>query len=139
GSEISHRVKYWIRPDIDNRIKEGAIKAYFNSIVKEITPTTISIHTPEGVVTIENDHVLAMTGYQPDFSFLRKIGIEIADDETMRPTYDPNSHETNMPNIYLAGVVCGGMHTSKWFIENSREHAEVIVKELVHRKTLMGV
>lgn len=134
GNEISPRVKYWIRPDIENRIKEGAIKAYFNSTVKAITPTTVEINTPEGVVSIENDHVLAMTGYQPDFSFLQKIGIEIADDETKRPSHDTNSHESNMPNIFLAGVICGGMHTSKWFIENSRGHADVIIGEIARRK-----
>ena len=133
GKEISPRVKYWIRPDIENRIKEGAIKAYFNATVKEITPTTVIINTPDGEVSLENDHVLAMTGYQPDFSFLHKIGIDIAADETKRPEHNDCTHETNMPNIYLAGVVCGGMHTSKWFIENSRDHATVIIDQIVNR------
>lgn len=134
GEKISDRVKYWIKPDIENRIKEGAINAYFNSKIKEITETEVIIQTPKGEVTLENDHVLAMTGYQPDFSFLRKIGIDLADDEIKRPSHDAETHETNLPNIYLAGVVCGGMHTTKWFIENSRKHADVIIEEIVKKK-----
>jgi len=131
--EISKRVKYWVRPDIENRIKEGAIKAYFNSNVKEITEDAVIIDTPEGEVSIENEHVLAMTGYQPDFSFLSKIGIHLATDETKRPEHNSETYETNLPNLYLAGVVCGGMHTTKWFIENSRAHADVIVKQIAAR------
>ena len=134
GDEISHRVKYWIKPDIDNRIKEGSIKAYFNASIKEIRKNEVVINTPKGDVTIENDHVLAMTGYQPDFSFLRKIGIELAEDEVRRPEHDAETHETNLPNIYLAGVVCGGMHTTKWFIENSRKHADIIIEQIVNKQ-----
>ena len=133
SGEISSRVKYWIKPDIDNRIKEGSIKAYFNSELKKITEKTVEIATPEGLVTLENDFVLAMTGYKPDFDFLAKIGIELDDDNCLRPAHSDDTYETNIPNLYLAGVVCGGMKTSRWFIENSREHAEVVLKQIADR------
>lgn len=130
GSEIGRRVKYWVRPDIDNRIAEGSIKAYFNSAVTEIHEKEIVVQTPEGVVTLENDWVLSLTGYQPNLSFLQKIGIELSEDEVRKPTYDEESHETNVPGVYLAGVICGGMNTHRLFIENSREHAEKIVADI---------
>lgn len=134
SSEISQRVKYWIRPDIENRIKEGSIDAYFNSKIHKITPTTVEIDTPEGIVTVPNEHVLAMTGYQPDFQLLRKMGIDLAADESKKPSYDEDTHETNVKGLYLAGVVCGGMHTSKWFIENSRVHAQTIMEHIAEKK-----
>jgi thioredoxin reductase (NADPH) len=130
GSEISHRVKYWVRPDIINRIAEGSIKAYFNSSLEEITPTTVVIRTPEGQISIQNDFVLAMTGYLPNFGFLRNIGVECSLDELQLPTHSEETMETNVPNVYLAGVVCGGMNTHSYFIENSRVHAEKIVKHI---------
>ena len=128
--EINQRVKYWVRPDIDNRIKEGSITAHFESSITEINERTVEIMTPEGPKTLENDFVLAMTGYQPDFTFLRKVGVEIGADEFMTPKYDEQTMETNVENIYLAGVICGGLKTNSWFIENSRVHAEMIVEDL---------
>lgn len=130
GSEIGQRVKYWVRPDIDNRIKEGSIKAYFNSTVKEIREKDVVITTPEGEVTIPNDWVLALTGYQPNLGFLKSVGIRLSKDEVMKPEYNEDTHETNMPHIYLAGVICGGMNTHRLFIENSREHAVKILHHL---------
>lgn len=130
ATEIGQRVKYWVRPDVENRIKEGSIKAYFSSFIKEIREEEVAIQTPEGIVTIENDWVLSMTGYQPDLPFLKKIGIELYSDETCKPTYDEETHESNKKNIYLAGVICGGMNTHRLFIENSREHAVKILKNI---------
>ncbi|MFO7447955.1 MAG: YpdA family putative bacillithiol disulfide reductase [Ignavibacteriaceae bacterium] len=123
---IKDSVKYWVRPDIENRIKEGSIKAYFNSVLTEIREDEVDIQTPAGKVTIKNDFVLAMTGYHPDYSFLEKIGLEISSDYSKIPCFHPETFETNKKNIFLAGVVCGGMETGKYFIENSREHAEKI-------------
>ncbi len=129
--EISPKVKYWVKPDVENRIKEGTIKAYFDSKITEIKPHEIAVSTPKGEVTIENDFVLAMTGYQPDFTFLRNCGISIGNDDNKTPTYDPETMETNVKGIYLAGVICGGLQTNKWFIENSRVHAEMILKHIM--------
>lgn len=134
GEAISHRVKYWVKPDIENRIKEGSIKAYFNSTIHAIRPDEVDIQTPEGVVTEENDFVLAMTGYKPDYSWLGNIGVCVSNDEVMLPERDENTFESNLPNIYLAGTVCGGMNTNKWFIENSIEHAAVIIGSIADRK-----
>ncbi len=128
--QIGERVKYWVRPDIINRIEEGNIKAYYNSSIAAIRETQADIQTPEGMVTIENNFVIAMTGYKPDFALLKKFGINLSDDEKKIPEYDPETMETNQKGIYLAGVVCGGMDTHKWFIENSREHADKIVKHI---------
>jgi thioredoxin reductase (NADPH) len=128
--EVGSRVKYWAKPDIENRIKEGSIKAFFNAEVSEIREYEIDIKTPEGIVTIENDYVIAMTGYQPNLDFLRKIGITLSADEVMRPTYNEETQETNLPNVYLAGVICGGMDTHTLFIENSRVHAVKIIEKI---------
>jgi len=130
GNQVGERVKYWVRPDIVNRITEGSIKTYFNSTIKEIREKEVEISTPEGFVTIENDWVLAMTGYQPNLSFLKKIGIHLTDDEIMKPSYDEGSYETNVKNVFIAGVICGGMNTHRLFIENSREHAEKIIRKI---------
>lgn len=130
GEGVGERVKYWAKPDIENRIKEGSIKAYFNSEVEEITEDSVIIKTPEGVVKIENDWVISMTGYQPNLAFLKKVGINLSADEIMKPQYDENSMETNLQNIYLAGVICGGMNTHSLFIENSRVHAERIIEKI---------
>lgn len=132
GTEIGQRVKYWVRPDIENRIKEGSIKAYFNSSVTAIREHEVDIMTPGGLITIPNDWVLAMTGYQPNLDFLHKIGIELSDDEVRKPVYDEETHETNKPHVYLAGVICGGMNTHRLFIENSREHAVKIISKIRH-------
>ncbi len=131
--EIGERVKYWVKPDIENRIKEGSIKAYFNSTVMAIRETEVDVQTPEGLITIPNDWVIAMTGYQPDLSFLQKLGIELSDDEVRKPVIDDSTHETNIPGIFLAGVICGGMNTHRLFIENSREHAENIIQTIRER------
>jgi thioredoxin reductase (NADPH) len=130
GNEIGNRVKYWVKPDIENRIKEGSIKAYFHSTLQAIRETEVDIQTAAGMITIPNDYVIAMTGYQPQFDFLRKIGIQLSNDEKLQPFYDPESMETNLKNVYLAGVVCGGMDTHVWFIENSREHAVRIINHI---------
>ena len=129
-SEIGERVKYWVRPDIVNRIKEGSIKVYFNTSLAEVRENEVDIIGPDGKITIQNDFVLAMTGYQPDLSFLKKLGINISKDEQQIPEHNPETMETNMKGIYLAGVICGGMNTHAWFIENSRVHAEKIIKQL---------
>lgn len=128
--EVGERVKYWVRPDIINRIKEGSIKAYFNSTIAAIREKEVDIATPEGLVTIDNDWVIAMTGYQPDLSFLEKVGIQLSGDEIRKPFYDNNTHETNIKGIYVAGVICGGMDTHSLFIENSREHAIKIIDNI---------
>lgn len=130
--EINPRVKYWVRPDIDNRIAEGSIKAYFESNITKIEELSIDIQTPKDLLTIPNDFVLAMTGYQPDFSFLKHLGVMIGDDEFKTPVYDEQTMETNVPGVYLAGVICGGLKTNAWFIENSREHAELIINHIAH-------
>ncbi|QDW21891.1 YpdA family putative bacillithiol disulfide reductase [Flavobacterium sp. KBS0721] len=126
-NEINNRVKYWVKPDIENRIAEGSIKAYFESNITEILENEVEIATPTGKVTIENDFVLALTGYKPDLTFLEKMGIQLSDDELKTPQYNPETMETNVAGLFLAGVVCGGMQTHKWFIENSRIHANMIV------------
>jgi thioredoxin reductase (NADPH) len=127
---IGKRVKYWVKPDIENRIKEGSIKAYFHSHVKAIRENEVDVLTPEGMITLKNDFVLALTGYQPNFNFLEKAGITLTRDAKKHPTYNPETMETNMPGIYLAGVVCGGMDTHVWFIENSRDHADKIITHI---------
>lgn len=128
--EIGERVKYWVRPDIVNRINEGSINVYFESTIHEIKEHEVIIQTPEGMITLENDWVIAATGYQPNLSFLSSIGIELSNDEISKPMYDEQTHETNVDNIYLAGVICGGMNTHRLFIENSREHAHQIVQSI---------
>ena len=129
-SEIGERVKYWARPDIVNRIEEGSIKAYFNSEITRIDAHTVDIRTPEGLVTVENDYVVAATGYQPNFELLEQLGVALSDDARRIPVYDPETQESNQSGIYLAGVVCGGMQTHVWFIENSRVHAGKIVRDI---------
>jgi bacillithiol disulfide reductase len=124
--KIKDGVKYWVKPDIENRIKEGSIQAYFNSVLTEIRENEVDIKTPEGNITIQNDFVFAMTGYHSDYSLLEKIGVEISKDENKVPCFDPETFETNIENLFLAGVVCSGMDTGKWFIENSRYHASSI-------------
>lgn len=137
GPEVGSRVKYWVRPDIINRIEEGSIKAYYNSTVKEIKPHEITINSPEGEITLENDFVLALTGYRPNFAFLKKLGITLSDDSKRLPTYDPETMETNVDGLFLAGVICGGMETHKWFIENSRIHAPIIMKAIKQKKAVI--
>jgi len=130
GEGIGKRVKYWVKPDIENRVAEGSIKAHFNSLLLEIREKEVDIQTPSGIITILNDYVIATTGYKPDFDLLRNSGIELSCDDLLTPSYDAESMESNLPNVYLAGVVCGGMNTHVWFIENSRIHAEMIVNRI---------
>ena len=127
---LSDSVKYWVKPDVENRIEEGSIKSYFNSNITKIEYDKIYVSTPEGEKVLENDFVLAMTGYQPHFSFLSKLGIELGEDEYKTPVHNPETMETNIEGIYLAGVICGGLKTNKWFIENSRDHASIIFSNI---------
>lgn len=134
GPEVGERVKYWVRPDILNRINEGSITAYYNTTVREIRERELVLESPDEEQKIENDWVLALTGYMPNFEFLEKLGIILSDDEKKLPTYDPETMETNVAGLYLAGVICGGMETHKWFIENSRIHAQLIVDAILDKK-----
>jgi len=127
---LSDSVKYWVKPDVENRIEEGSIKSYFNSNITKIEEDKIFISTPDGEKILDNDFVLAMTGYQPDFLFLKKLGIELGDDEYKTPVHNPETMQTNIEGIYLAGVICGGLKTNKWFIENSRDHASIIFSNI---------
>lgn len=131
-SEIGQNVKYWSKPDIDNRIKEGSIKAYFNSQIQEISETEVRFISSDGVKCIKNDFVLAMTGYKPNFELLESLGVQFNRDEYRTPIYDPKTMESSAPGVYLAGVVCGGLKTNKWFIENSREHAPLIIENIIN-------
>jgi thioredoxin reductase (NADPH) len=128
--EIGSNVKYWVKPDIENRIKANEIKAWFGSTVKEIHENEVIIDTPEGEIVVDNDFVLAMTGYLPDFSFLQSLGVALGTDEMKTPVHNIDTMETNVSGVYLAGVICGGLQTNKWFIENSREHAVKIINHL---------
>jgi len=132
--EIGERVKYWVRPDIINRLAEGSIKGLFNAKLVEIKETEVIIETPEGNQSLENDFVLLLTGYRPNFEFLKQIGISLSQNELLIPQYDPETMESNVKGIYLAGVICGGMETHKWFIENSRIHAGIIVEDISQKK-----
>tara|TARA_R100000406_G_scaffold78630_2_gene59522 strand:- start:28 stop:996 length:969 start_codon:yes stop_codon:yes gene_type:complete len=133
GPNIGERVKYWVKPNIENRIEEGSIKAYFNAEIKEIRESEVIISTPEGDITIPNDFVVALTGYQPNLEFLRNIGISLSEDGKYLPQYNPETMESNVEGVYLAGVICGGMETHKWFIENSRIHAAMIASDIVKK------
>jgi len=133
SSEISPRVKYWVRPDIENRINLGEIDVLYNSNIVEITESTAIISTPSGAIEIPNDFVLALTGYRPNFTLLKSFGIELNESNAMIPVHNPKTMETNIPNLYLAGVVCGGLNTHLWFIENSRVHAEMIINTILSR------
>lgn len=130
GEGIGKRVKYWVRPDIINRIKEGSITAYFNSEISEIKDKTLTFNSAEGLKTIPNDFVVALTGYKPNFDLLHQLGIEFSEDEKRLPTYNPETMQSNVEGVYLAGVICGGMETHKWFIENSRIHAKLIAEHI---------
>ena len=133
GAGLSDKVKYWIKPDLENRIRDGAIRAYFNTAVTEITPTHLVLKTPEGAISIENDWVLAMTGYEPDFPMLERFGLSFEDDSWRTPVHNPQTMETSRKGVYLAGVVCGGKRTNVWFIENSRVHADQIVHHILEQ------
>ncbi|WP_426058379.1 YpdA family putative bacillithiol disulfide reductase [Hymenobacter sp. B1770] len=137
GPEVSNSVKYWIRPDLVNRIAEGRIKAYFNTTVTAITPEAIEILTPEGPLTIATNFVYALTGYHPDEALLGRLGVEPDPaDEARAPLFDPTTHETTRPGLYVAGTVCGGRATSRWFIENGRHHAQLIAAHVAARQAV---
>jgi thioredoxin reductase (NADPH) len=131
GDEVDENVKYWVRPDVMNRIKEGSIRAIKNSKVIEILPTEVRLATPEGEICLPNDWVLALTGYRPNFGLLDQLGVQLSLDEKRQPCYDQTNQESNVPGVYLAGVVCGGLNTREFFIENSISHAEAIVQDIV--------
>ncbi len=133
-NEIGDNVKYWVRPDIINRIKEGSIPAFFNSEIIEIKKESIIIKTKKGIKEIKNDFVLAMTGYEPNFKLLEEIGVNFKKDKYRTPKYNSKTMESNVKGAYLAGVVCGGYKTNKWFIENSREHAPIIMNSIKKNK-----
>jgi thioredoxin reductase (NADPH) len=133
GNKLYQKVKYWILPNIENRIKAGEIQAYFNTTVKEISAKEVVLLTPDGEKVIENDFVLAMTGYKPNYPFLEKLGIKINEDEDKKPVMNPDTFESNLKNVYLAGVVQAGLLTSKLFIENTRHHGEIIIKDILDR------
>jgi thioredoxin reductase (NADPH) len=135
GQAISDSVKYWIKPDVENRIKSGEVKAYFSSRVVEICPDKVRILAPEAEITVKSDFVFALTGYHPDYEFLRSLGVEITSKEC-RPKCDPQTLESNVPGIYLAGVVVAGSRTSEIFIENGRFHGRQIAAD-VARKLLV--
>ncbi len=130
GNQIGERVKYWVKPDIENRIAEGAIQAFFNATIQEITPHSVRFNYQGESKEIPNDFVLALTGYEPNFEFLERMGIEFENDEFRTPSHLPATMETNVKGVYLAGVICGGLQTNKWFIENSRVHAEIIMNTI---------
>jgi len=134
---IDDTVKYWLKPDIENRIEEGSIQAYFNSEVSAVAPDALVIDTADGPEEIDNDFVLAMTGYRPNYALLESFGIDVEDDEARTPVHDEEGEtfETNRPGLYLAGTICGGCDTSRWFIENGRFHAEKIMDHASTRLT----
>ncbi len=132
-SEIKPSIKYWVKPDIENRIKENSIKAFFNSEIIEIKEKSAIVKTPAGIMEIENDFVFAMTGYHPDKIFLKKIGIDL--DENDNALFNKETFETNRKGIYVAGVVCSGLNTDKYFIENSIEHSKIIIDDIVNRES----
>ncbi|AZQ42810.1 YpdA family putative bacillithiol disulfide reductase [Nonlabens ponticola] len=139
GNSIGDRVKYWVKPDIENRIKEDSIAAYFNAEITQIKAKSI-VFTQNGEThEIANDFVVALTGYKPNFNFLKMLGVELEGGRKI-PNYDPRTMQTNVSGIYLAGVICGGLDTHKWFIENSRVHAELIIKNITNSQNeLAGV
>ncbi|MGB8775522.1 MAG: NAD(P)-binding domain-containing protein, partial [Terriglobales bacterium] len=129
GSRIHDHVKYWVRPDIENRIKAGEIGAHFNSTVLEIGTDYVALQTPSGPLHLKNDFVFALTGYHPDYDFLRSVGIDLSS-EQMRPVCDPENLESNVPGIYVAGVIVAGSRTNEIFIENGRFHGKLIAAHL---------
>jgi len=132
GAGISSKVKYWIKPNIENRIKNGEIPGYFHSTVLEILPEALRISTPEGERTLKNDFVFALIGYQPDLKFLNATGITL-EPQTQRPKTDPETLESSRAGVYLAGVIVAGMHTNEIFIENGRFHGAMIAQSIASK------
>lgn len=137
--KIYEKTKYWIKPNIENRIKEGAIQAYFNTTVKEIKPQSVLLNTPKGEVEIENDFVLAMIGYLPNYELFERLGLPIAKGKDKQPIHDKETLETPLPNVYVAGVINSGMQTSTLFIENTRIHATMIIDNLKEKLEVVKV
>ena len=133
GNCISANVKYWIKPNIENRIKNGEIKMYFSSTVKEVREHEVVLNTPDGEVTVKNDFVFAMTGYRPDFEFMSDHGIDL-DPATSKPITDPDTLESERRGVYLAGVIVAGTHTNEIFIENGRFHGKQIAEAIAKRE-----
>ena len=133
---LDDTVKYWIKPDLENRIAEGSIDAYFDTTVQAITEDRLILDTPDGTEEIANDFVLAMTGYKPNYALIDALGIAVRDDAARTPVHDEENEtfETNRPGLYLAGTVCGGCDTSRWFIENGRHHAQKIAEHIASRE-----
>ena len=129
--EIGKNIKYWVKPDIINRIESEEIKAFYESEIIEIKEKTIIVKSPYGQEEIDNDFVLAMTGYQPNYDILKKLGVKINNDEFKTPVFNEQTMETNVTGVFLAGVICGGLKTNKWFIENSRDHSEKILSSII--------
>lgn len=132
--EIYPKVKYWIRPNIENRIKEGSIKAFFNTLVKEIRESEVLLDTPAGELTVQNDFVLAMTGYKPNYELFAALRLPVSEDENKVPVHNPETLESPLPNVYVAGVINAGLQTSKLFIENTRVHSGMIVKAILAKQ-----
>ena len=130
-NEVGENIKYWVKPDIMNRINNKEIQAYFNSEITEIKERNITVKTPEKSLELKNDFVLAMTGYQPNYNLLENLNVEILDDEFKTPSYNEKTMKTNIEGVFLAGVICGGLKTNKWFIENSREHSKKILSTII--------
>jgi thioredoxin reductase (NADPH) len=130
GAEMHRHVKYWILPDINNRIKNGEIKAHFSSTVTNITEDEVTLATPEGAVTLANHFVFALTGYHPDFDFIERLGVRLDDSNDRCPVCDPATLESNVPGIYLGGVIVAGERTNEIFIENGRFHGKLIAGDL---------
>jgi len=131
SAELYERVKYWILPNIKNRIKEGSIAAHFNTVVSKIEKDCVELFNEEkGYFSIENDFVLAMTGYKPDYTLIEKVGINIQDDEYDTPVFNEDTLETNLPKVFIAGVMNGGLKTNRYFIENTRHHGDLIIDQL---------
>lgn len=128
---IKPTVKYWIKPDVENRIKSGEIKAYFDTTVQEIREDEVVLKTPKGFVRLENDVVLAMTGYKPNFDLLQKAGIWLLSNGHKTPSHHPKTLETNIKGLYVAGVISAGLETNRLFIENTRIHAKQIVRHIL--------
>ena len=130
-NEVGENIKYWVKPDIMNRINNKEIQAYFNSEITEIKEREITVKTPEKSLELKNDFVLAMTGYQPNYNLLENLNVEILDDEFKTPSYNEKTMKTNIEGVFLAGVICGGLKTNEWFIENSREHSKKILSTII--------
>ncbi|TGE20478.1 YpdA family putative bacillithiol disulfide reductase [Hymenobacter aquaticus] len=130
GAAVSESVKYWIRPDLLNRIAEGRIRALFHTTIQRIGPAGVEVLTPDGPETLPADFIYALTGYRPDYSLLAALGVACQEDAARTPTHDAETFETNRPGVYVAGTVCGGLNTSRWFIENGRHHAAVIAARI---------